>query len=773
MKYTGNFRSLKDKDYTIEITTSQGSGTTQLRFGPEAFVTNMDSGSSTIYVPVKYQSATIQVVAKNYHFDMYSKTPTENSVVLKDTSTGEIYWAGYISCNVYDANYNFETESWSVECVDRLSVLKNFDYTPCVSGDRGFATFASIIRHCMSTAGFSSSDYWYISTSTHHPDYSSYFEDNLVISEQNFFDEDDVPMKMSEVLEEICKYMGVTAVADGTSVYFIDYDAIRNGNFTFRRHTVGSSNSTSVTLSTATTHTIGPDSYSSTGSTLSLDNVYSKVTVRDSLYAVKSIIPSLFDDDDLQNAHYVSENDQRWNYEFSTSCVYSPRNWLGYATNTTDDDVYFYIKSRFYENKKYIHHYFTNDGSQNDSLGPILNGLQAENITGLSFAKYNIGSGNTSSEAYAGLDFDNFDNYLMIPANHTKATGLKRLEAKTDFIKPFFMSGKTKLIVKGEMILVDRGTFPNAPDAGNNTNIGYWPHTGNFVGDWNGWYQTKNTIKKKQSMMNLKIGMAIGNTSKTFKVPFYPIGKGDEYLKEDGGTNIHHEIFFKSFGVQDNVVYTDCIKEKGYKLEMNLGDSTLVPAKPLISIYGMDDMVSEMYKMDENYSPLACLFIKDFDVVAVDPYEGGDENVNATDTEYSYTINDNYTQELSPIEFKVCTSDSKSLNYSSVAWVISNNYTFVNTLVNDALSSKLIADGESSAQRAENLMCYKIVKQYSEPAKKLTCNLFDDLIKPWSYITEPAQAADGTPLLNCSFIVNTISHNYSYDTVTCELVEKK
>ena len=46
-------------------------------------------------------------------------------------------------------------------------------------------------------------------------------------------DEDDEPMTMQEVLEEVCKYLNVTAVADGDKVYFLDYDAIKNGINTF------------------------------------------------------------------------------------------------------------------------------------------------------------------------------------------------------------------------------------------------------------------------------------------------------------------------------------------------------------------------------------------------------------------------------------------------------------------------------------------------------------------------------------------------------------
>lgn len=790
MKYSGNFKSvLKDKDYTVDIITkgSSSGGTVQLTFGPDAFVTNMDAGSNTIYVPVKYQSATIQIVSNSYHFDMYSSTPKENTVALKDTSTGKVLWTGYISCNVYDADYNFVTESWGVECVDRLSVLKNYDYVFNNGTSKEFVSFADIINNCLTLAGFNSTgttsgsnptrDKWYISRATHIPG-KTYLVDNLYISEQNFFNEDDEPMKMSEVLEEICKYMGVTAVQDGSTVYFLDYDAIKAGNFNFTWYYIKSSTKHNVTLASSDgiAHTILKESYSSTGTRLSLDNVYSKVTVRDSLYPVKSIIPSLFEDEDLVNVH-ATPTDPNWNYEFNTQCVFGGKeSWLQSWEKRAEDDVYFKIKSRFYENRKYIHHYFR-DSFNYDTLkweststtDKILNGLVAEEITGVSFAKYSIGSGNTPGQAYVGMDYDSFDNYLMIPCNHSTVTNRLRLEARDEFAKPFFMSGRTKILVNGEMILTDRGLFPNSPQADNNANIGYWPHTGTFHSEFDGNWFKGQTLNPKQGVLNLEIGLSIGDVEKDFKVPFYPYGESEKRITESSSK---HEVFYVGHQVQDNVSPLDCIKENGYILNMQIDSSTVYPAKPKLKIYGMDDMATDFYIPPFMLgSPLACLFIKDFDIIAVDPCDGGDDTVNATDTEYTYTIDDEFSQELSPIEFKVCTSDGKSLNYSSVAVKdASGNYQFVDTLVNDALSSKLTAAGENTAQRSENLMCFKLVKQYESPCKKLNINLFDEHIKPWTCVTDGQ--ANGQ-LAGISFIVNTISHNYSMDTATCELVEKK
>lgn len=809
--YSGQFKSvLKDKLYTVNIDCSAGSGEpVELTFGPSPFTTTMDGGSNTIYNPVKYQSATIQVVANEYYFDFYASYPTENSVELLDASNNVVF-TGYVSPCVFDAPYNFVTETWDVECVDGLSTLKNFDYTPADGSTKGFISFSKLIHNCLQRCGCYS--HFYISEALSIPTAGSSFKtyDGLMISEANFFDEDDNPMKMNTVLEELCKFCGLTAVADGEDVYFIDYDAIKGSVNTYWEYTVGSSpvgttasyttSSTSVTKTKS--FTIGPSSYSSTGTRLSLDMVYSKVTVKDNLYMVKSIIPSLFEDEDLVNAYYVDENNQNWNYTVDASCMDRGEN-----KKKDDDDTWFEIRKKYYTNKKYNHYYAATHlhvGNQKETIPgagsyPINQETQYY-TTGVSFAKFNIGSGKNDQEALANLEFDSFENYLMMPINYDPyidcstsdgvtptSYGFKRLETKPDYSRPFFMSADTNIIVKGELILVDRGMYPIDKD-NNTVDTGYWPCTSTFHSIIDGTlvtlfglpiWSSGMTMSMPKNKLKLGVGLTLksgGTTfySRIFDVPFCPIyslDHNDDVIYENRD---QHEIYYTSHGIQNNVNYNDKIKEKGYKLRTatSFTPGTVVPATPIISIYGMVPMLQRDVGSYLFGSSLGCIFIKDFDVIAVDSYEGGDENVNATDTEYSVEIDSDYTTELSPIEFKFCTSDGKSLNYSSVAWANGSTYKFVNELNHSSLNIPSSADG-SPTKRAEQIFCYRLVNQYSSKSKKLTINLFNDLVKPWSFIAEPSQAEDGTQLLGCSMIVNTMSYDYGMDTVTCELVEKK
>ena len=785
-RYQGQFKSLHNENtYYVQIDCSLESGNqVELTLGPSPFVTNMDGGSNTIYVPVKYSGATVQVVADNYYFGMYSSTPKQNAVRLYDGSTNDasLVWTGYTSPNVYSADYNFETESWEVEAIDGLSVLKYYDYKPLFNNNKTFVTFTQIINACLEKCGCYSK--WYFSRGTYYPGASSRpLTDGLLISEADFFDEDETPMKMNEVLEEVCKYCGVTAMAYRNAVYFIDYDAVKAPDASTLCHSffvydVGNTTSTgSTTLNEK--YTIDKDTYSSTGSTLSLDNVYSKVTVRDSLYTVKSIIPSMFEDEDLRNIKYDSSDNQNWNWEYTQKCC-----WLGdnlYDVKADEDNTYFYIKSRYYTNDKYNHYFY--DSSSNVYTGPIIssNGHDSSALwdltkhTGALFSRFNLSSGKTRPAAMNGLDYGNFDNYLMLPMNYSATAGLKRLETKSEQAKPFFMSGKTALIVKGSLILTDRAIFNSFEKTGSykpslwysaielhkDVSVGYFPITDTIEADFDGrgwWiFYHGNSIKMTQNNLTLRVDVSIGGQAITNDVAFYPYGEGDASIAED---NKHHEIFYKSFDVQNNVNYTYNINDKGYILTTGLNTNAVVPAKPIVSIYGMDKLQT-IFGLFTSKSPLGAVFIKDFDIQAVVPHEGGKDE-NDTATEYSYVIDEDYVQELSPIEFKICTYDNKQLNYSSVAWVPqSGDMSFVDKLVSRSLGH---------TERSEHLMCYRIVHQYTSPSRKLSCNLFiknksNKVIAPWTKVIETE--------LNRDFIVDSVSYDYFLETAVCNLVEKK
>jgi len=76
-------------------------------------------------------------------------------------------------------------------------------------------------------------------------------------------------------------------------VFFIDLDAIKNNQNGYWKYNIGETTYSSVTLSEGVA--LSGNLYRGTGSTISLDNVYNKVSIKDDFYTFEDIIPDIYD----------------------------------------------------------------------------------------------------------------------------------------------------------------------------------------------------------------------------------------------------------------------------------------------------------------------------------------------------------------------------------------------------------------------------------------------------------------------------------------------
>ena len=300
MIYSGSFADINNKVYKVTITTNSGNQTKSVTLGGTPFVTEMDSDDKVIYCPMKYQTATVTIITPDYNFDIYSPKAQGTKVELTDESEA-VVWTGYTTPNLYDMGFVEEREEVEIECIDALSTLQYIKYS---TQSKDIVSFLYLIRKLLQNCN--AYKYFYVSNNVQlQKNGTATVLDKLYISEENFFDkkednevDEDVAWTMQEVLEEICQYLGLTAVADGDSVYFLDYDAIRHGRNTYYKYSVD--DDSAPTLETISfSKTIKAEDYSESGATLSLDNVYNKVSVQADLYTFDSVLPDLFSN--LQN----------------------------------------------------------------------------------------------------------------------------------------------------------------------------------------------------------------------------------------------------------------------------------------------------------------------------------------------------------------------------------------------------------------------------------------------------------------------------------------
>ena len=296
MKYTSNFYSLSGERYDLSIITNHNSGTTrEITLGVPPFVTEMDEDEENIYKSVKYQSATVSIIASgetDYMFDLYSGEANGTRVTL--SKSGVTVWDGFATPVLYNNGYSEIHDNIQLECIDGLSILQYYKYS---SDNKKVLPFIDIVNKVLAKCEVYNN--LYVSNNTKLTQSSTRpILNELYISEQNFFDEkkdnetdNDVAWTCQEVLEEICKYLGLVCVADGDSVYMLDYDAIKANKNTYYKYNVGSSAYTSATLTS--TLPITQEMYRGAENTISLDNVYNKVSVKDDFYTFDSVIPNM------------------------------------------------------------------------------------------------------------------------------------------------------------------------------------------------------------------------------------------------------------------------------------------------------------------------------------------------------------------------------------------------------------------------------------------------------------------------------------------------
>lgn len=316
------FKSLSDgTEYAVDILDNTSDEVTLS--GNEPFVVTYDNNGN-LYAPARYSGATINIVTNEFLWRLYASTPQELKVKLR--SGNNTLWVGYITPTMYNQSYVHEYETLQIDCVDGLSTLRYIPYTAITKlvankHPNHVWSFWEILVHCI--AKCDCYNHIYISNSISLYDvreYTSnawqYIEDedalkSLYISESLFWDADEKKYTTcDQVLEAICRYLSLTMVAYGDAVYFINYYGIGAFNVYGRRfHHYYNIDATNLTatheLSTLSDSRMLTGSAYRGASNISLDTIYSKVSVKPQL----NIIDKLFNDYDDEDKRTMIQLD--------------------------------------------------------------------------------------------------------------------------------------------------------------------------------------------------------------------------------------------------------------------------------------------------------------------------------------------------------------------------------------------------------------------------------------------------------------------------------
>lgn len=301
------------KQYTLKIT-SDSSNTVYdeiLLAGNSPFVVTYDT-TNTPFEPVRASRASITCVATDYLLDVYSEKAHGTQVVLYDEND-DILWTGLLTSNLLSMPQNScGYETFTIEAQDYLYTLDKFNYST-VGEHKAIVTFRDIMKKVMDTC--EGLDKMYVDMNLQRAtDYSSVFLQNLTISEKNFFSSDtDEPWNMRQVLDELCRYLGYTAIQYRDTLYLYDMQYHADTTFQTTGDTQISLNGCIYTVDNWTNSTIGSFTNIASGVTLrqpivmgtgadiSLETIYNKIQVKDSFYEIEEFVPDMFNEDKLVN----------------------------------------------------------------------------------------------------------------------------------------------------------------------------------------------------------------------------------------------------------------------------------------------------------------------------------------------------------------------------------------------------------------------------------------------------------------------------------------
>ena len=761
MLYTSNFYSLRGDEYTVNIITNNDSGTTrEITLGVPPFVTQMDGSDENIYKPLKCQSATVNIVTSgesDYMFDLYSGEANGTRVTL--TNSGVTVWDGFATPVVYNNGYTEIHENLNLECIDGLSILQYYKYSADTKQVLSFIDIVNkILERCEIYNNLYVSNNTKLTQSTTTP-----ILNELYISEQLFFDEkkdketdDDVAWTCQEVLEEICKYLGLVCVAHGDSVYMIDYDALKANYKMFTKYIIGSTAHTNSRR--AQSVEIDGDLYRGGNNTISLDNVYNKVSVKDSFYTFESVIPDLYktatnitkdSDPELSGSTNIGKgmygevvSGYDGNMEVLIDRVYDPED-----EEYTDYNVVF-VK------------YYTND-NYNFTCPSTVNYTDTKTMHGSLIGKYCVKKLDKTFSYFEELirrilnnqltlddwlernsiSNPTFNNYVCLfnpHENHT-ASGTTWITPNSGDLSCLFGGTNSYLLIKGSYSFhyVDEDPYP-IPDEEIDISEGRYAMAQG---------QTYLTAKLQWGSQYWD-GSGWTNSNTTFKVPYMRDDSSDNERRADA-------TMFKDLEFINTVSWRIGTSEKG--LLIPTPSNKVMVGLPQLTIYSPNDpdyYSTKSGDFEGKHYKHTRVFLKNFDIIAFvgDPTFS---NANDTDTIYTNVIDNNHVQEFEEVEFKVCSNDNKSPNYSSVAYKDGNDYHFLVNTYNQALNT---------SKRQEEHFINRFCNQYKQPRIRLNLEL-ENVINPWARLSDKW-------LSNKVFLVDSQSIDYSNDKTDITLIEK-
>jgi hypothetical protein len=271
--YTGSLVALDDTVYWIQIanTESTESGNTELIFpADEPVMIEWDEQDKLAPVQGSMLTLKVESMSDRQFIDLY--TTTAGAVVITVKRDGALYWRGWLDPEQYEEPYSTEANYDVTLTFSDFGVLERKGWNAV----NKHMTIMGIIKHCLSSCGFSELQQSMSTVCTTLTSEQSYDPLNyLMVDTNNFYDEDGEAMTMREVLEAVLQPFGLRIIQKAGQLYLHDLNALYN------------------TMAKAIV-------WDSDDQTLGVDSVYNHVKVTLSPYVQEKLIDGSIDYDDVK-----------------------------------------------------------------------------------------------------------------------------------------------------------------------------------------------------------------------------------------------------------------------------------------------------------------------------------------------------------------------------------------------------------------------------------------------------------------------------------------
>ena len=199
MKYIGEFKDINDIDYEVIIDNhNMDDITEEIVIANKGIVIDYASDGD-VFKPVKMSGMTVEVVTDKLLDVFYPGYKVSVTLNRLDKGVDTCIWYGFVTPNIYSQT-QYKLDTLAIECVDILSALQDYTYQIPI-GERQMRSIRDMVMKCVNQLPYVEDINLII-----HTELENLTFDNILLSDTNWYDEDNNPENCEDVMDNIMQF---------------------------------------------------------------------------------------------------------------------------------------------------------------------------------------------------------------------------------------------------------------------------------------------------------------------------------------------------------------------------------------------------------------------------------------------------------------------------------------------------------------------------------------------------------------------------------------